>query len=167
MLVIHLAFILCILVEAHSQTAPYVSFMGESLPNHSYVNLSLVGGVGSGNNVVCHTDLVSCCSSYQGPHRGDWYFPNGDRLPFNDHFLREKRHVQRVELSIEVEGMVAYHLVCTAVILRPEQSTVLTQLERQSMWDCTTLVEVRSMNKAYNLMHTIKCIQSCWSQFDP
>ena len=98
MLVIHLAFILCVLVEAHSQTAPYVSFMGESLPNHSYVDLSLVGGVGSGNDVVCHTDLVSCCSSNQGPHRGDWYFPNGDRLPFNDLFLTEKRHVQRVEL---------------------------------------------------------------------
>ena len=31
------------LVEVHSQTAPYVSFMGENLPNHSYVDLTLVG----------------------------------------------------------------------------------------------------------------------------
>ena len=32
------------LVEVHSQTEfPYVSFMGETLPNHSYVDLTLVG----------------------------------------------------------------------------------------------------------------------------
>ena len=34
------------------------------------------------DSVVCHTDLSTCCSNSQGPHRGDWYFPNGDRLPF-------------------------------------------------------------------------------------
>ena len=53
-----LLFLLWSLVEVHSQTAPapYLTFMGENLPNHSYVNLSLVGGGGSGNEVVCHTD---------------------------------------------------------------------------------------------------------------
>ena len=35
--------LLSALVEVHSQTVPYVSFMGTSLPNHSYVNLTLVG----------------------------------------------------------------------------------------------------------------------------
>ena len=72
------------LVEVHSQTAaPYVSFMGENLPNHSYVDLTLVGTSNSdpGNTVRCITDLNTCCTSSQGPHRGDWFFPNGDRLP--------------------------------------------------------------------------------------
>ena len=71
------------LVEVHSQTAaPYASFMGEDLPNHSYVNLTLVGSDDSdpGNTVRCITDLDSCCSNSQGNHRGDWYFPNGDRV---------------------------------------------------------------------------------------
>ena len=70
------------LVEVHSQTAPYVSFMGENLPNHAYVDLTLVGTDGSdpGNIVRCITDLGSCCGSNQGAHRGDWYFPNGSIL---------------------------------------------------------------------------------------
>ena len=89
------------LVEVHSQTAPYVSFMGETLPNHSYVDLSLVGSYSSGNEVECHTDLSTCCSGGAGPDRGDWYFPNGDRLPFpySRHPLVERRLDQRVELS--------------------------------------------------------------------
>ena len=62
-----------------AQTFPYVSFRGQTLANHSYVNLSLVR---NDNSVQCHTDLSTCCSRKQGPHRGDWYFPNGTRLPF-------------------------------------------------------------------------------------
>ena len=73
------------LVEVNSQqTFPYVSFMGQTLANHSYVDLSLVGNDYSGyDSVQCHTDLDSCCSGADGAHRGDWYFPNGTRLPFN------------------------------------------------------------------------------------
>ena len=71
------------LVEVHSQTFPYVSFSGQTLANHSYVDFSLVGSDDSGSDSVqCHTDMSTCCSSAQGPHRGDWYFPNGTRLPF-------------------------------------------------------------------------------------
>ena len=71
------------LVEVHSQTAPYVSFMGDNLPNHAYVDLTLVGTDNSdpGNNIVrCNTDLSTCCGGSQGAHRGDWYFPNETRL---------------------------------------------------------------------------------------
>ena len=95
-----LLFLLWSLVEVHSQTAPYLTFMGETLPNHSYVNLSLVGDYASDNKVVCRTDLSTCCNSGAGPHRGDWYFPNGDRLPFpgSHHPLVERRLTQRVEL---------------------------------------------------------------------
>ena len=74
---------LCCLVEVHSQTAPYVSFMGVDLPNHAYVDLTQVGNdinSDSGNTVRCHTDLGTCCTSSQGPHRGGWYFPNSSVL---------------------------------------------------------------------------------------
>ena len=59
----------------NSQTFPYVSFMGQTLANHSYVNLSLVGSDSSdrndyysdSNSVQCHTDLTTCCSGREGP----------------------------------------------------------------------------------------------------
>ena len=64
-----------------------------------YVNLSLVGGLGSGDEVVCRTDLGPCCHRDAGPDRGDWYFPDGDRLPFpGNHPLVQNRQTQRVEL---------------------------------------------------------------------
>ena len=55
--------LLLFLVEVHSQqTFPYVSFMGQTLANHSYVNLSLVGTSGS--------DSVQCMFGAQSPHHG-------------------------------------------------------------------------------------------------
>ena len=75
--------LLCLLwslVEVQSQTA-YLTFMGNNLPNHSYVNLSHVGDdyIGSDSNTVqCHTDLSTCCRRSQGPHRGDWFPPGSD-----------------------------------------------------------------------------------------
>ena len=83
LLVLLLLFLLS-LVEVHcQQTFPYVSFMGQTLVNHSYVDLSTVGSASDNSDgVQCHTDLQSCCGGSQGPHRGDWYFPNGTRLPF-------------------------------------------------------------------------------------
>ena len=102
--------LLCVLlwsaVEVHSQSAPYVSFMGETLPNHSYVDLTLVGTESGnpGNTVRCHTDLGSCCGGGQGPHRGDWYFPNGTRLPFYGYNIYEARGPQRVDLHRRYDG---------------------------------------------------------------
>ena len=86
------------LVEVYCQTFPYVSFMGQTLVNHSYVDLSTVGNSSDGSNSVqCHTDLSTCCSARQGIHRGDWYFPNGTRLPFSGD-MYEARGAQRVFL---------------------------------------------------------------------
>ena len=85
-----------------SQTFPYVSFLGQTLANHSYVDLSLVGDDVSGSDSVqCHTDLSTCCSGGRGSiHRGDWYFPNGNRLPFSDSGdIHERREAQRVDLG--------------------------------------------------------------------
>ena len=97
-----LCLLLWSLVEVHSQTEfPYVSFMGETLPNHGYVDLTLVGDdSGSpGNTVRCHTDLTSCCAGYVRQHRGDWYFPDGDRLPFSGFGdITEARLAQRVDI---------------------------------------------------------------------
>ena len=96
-----LLFLLSALVEVHSQTVPYVSFMGTNLPNHSYVDLTLVGDAGDGSDSVqCHTDLGSCCSGAQGSDRGDWYFPNGNRLQFSGSSddIHETRLAQRVDL---------------------------------------------------------------------
>ena len=73
----------CLLVAVvHSQTVPYVSFMGVNLSNHSYVDLTLVGEDRSdhGNTVRCHTDLNTCCSSDEGDHRGELYFPDDSVL---------------------------------------------------------------------------------------
>ena len=99
--VLLLLILLWSLVEVHSQTAPYVSFMGETLPNHAFVDLSLVGNaIGGSDSVQCHTDLGTCCSSPQGPDRGDWYFPSGDRVSFADDpdDIYEVRGAQRVDL---------------------------------------------------------------------
>ena len=87
-------------MEVNSQTFPYVFFMNQTLANHSYVDLRLVGrpGVG-GHSVECHTDLTTCCSGSDGIHRGDWYFPNGNRLPFpKSTGIFEAREFQRVDL---------------------------------------------------------------------
>ena len=70
--------LLSALVEVHSQTAPYVSFMGTNLLNHSYVDLTLVGDALDGiDSVQCHTDLSTCCTGAQGDDCGDWYFSDG------------------------------------------------------------------------------------------
>ena len=76
--------VLCLLwslVEVQSWTAPYVTFLGNPLLNHSYVDLSQVGDDRSGSDsdtVQCHTDLSTCCRSREGLHRGDWFAPDSN-----------------------------------------------------------------------------------------
>ena len=79
MIVSVLLFLLWSLVEVHSQTAPYLTLMGGTLLNNSYVDLSALGELD--NDVVCHTDLTTCCGGDGVPDRGYWYFPNGTVLP--------------------------------------------------------------------------------------
>ena len=77
-----LLFLIWSLVEVHSQTAPYLTFMGETLLNHSYVNLSALGELDNvDDHVVCHTDLTSCCGGPGFNDRGFWYSPAGTELP--------------------------------------------------------------------------------------
>ena len=99
------------LVEVHSQpAAPYVSFMGENLPNHAYVDLTLVGeddADGTQNTVRCNTDLTTCCRSAQGIHRGYWYYPGGTEV-FNSGDIYRDRAAQRVFLNRRSNAMGPY-----------------------------------------------------------
>ena len=100
--------LLCLLwslVEVQSYTAPFISFLGNPLPNHSYVDLSQVGSIRDGSDsdtVQCHTDLSTCCDVHQLSPRGDWFFPNGTRLPFYNESggfdVRESLKLQVVHL---------------------------------------------------------------------
>ena len=94
------------LVKVHSQTEyPHVSFMGETRPNHSYVDLSLVGNPETGgDSVQCVTDLATCCSIDQhihsAVHRGDWFFPAGYRMgfPSGSDYIYQRRGAQYVDI---------------------------------------------------------------------
>ena len=88
-------------IYVYSSPGAFVSFMGTNLPNHSYVDLTLVGdAVDGSDSVQCHTDLDTCCSRSEGADRGDWYFPNGTRLTFTFYGgdIGEWRLAQRVDL---------------------------------------------------------------------
>ena len=94
--------LLCSLVEVHSQTTtPFISFRGNTLVNHSYVDFTQVGWAEDGSDSVrCRSELDMCCSGTEGDLRGDWFFPSGVVLPFpgptNDPF--EGRGAQTVDL---------------------------------------------------------------------
>ena len=129
-----LCVLLCLLwslVEVQSQTKyPYITFRGDTLPNHSYVDLSEVGDVRRGsdsNTLQCHTDLETCCRSQSNgiPGRGDWFAPGSDtRLPFgNDpgRIYEDRRH--------QVVYLKRRYSAARLIMI------VIHQLERQSMWD--------------------------------
>ena len=126
--IVSLSLLWC-LVEVNSQTFPYVSFMGQTLANHSYVDLGLVGI--RGDSVQCHTDLTTCCNSGQGIHRGDWYFPNGTRLllPIFFAIIYESREKKRVDLrrlsATSPTGM--YYCDIATVHVHDNETTQLTR----------------------------------------
>ena len=103
MIVVRVVFcVLWFLVEVYSQTEyPYISFMGQKLPNHSYVNMTLVGEIldmtNNSNVVMCHTDLMTCCEGTNN-HQADWYFPNGERVKLSDGNFYERRGDKQVNL---------------------------------------------------------------------
>ena len=129
--------LLCLLsavVEVHSQTAPYLTFLGNSIPNHSYVDLNSVESALNGlDSVQCHTDLTTCCSRAQGLDRGDWYFPNGERLQFFDRgVVFQVRTAQRVDLrhleTREPSGIYRCDIETTAINNRNGWETVYVGL---------------------------------------
>ena len=96
--------LLCLLsslVEVHSQTAPYLTFMNNSIPNHSYVDLNTV--TGGNSELRCNTDLVTCCASDQCGDRGNWFFPNGNELGYYTNVAKGET-AQRVVLYYKGRG---------------------------------------------------------------
>ena len=83
-------------VHCQAEEYPQVTFMGNDLANHSYLDLSLVG-TSDNDSVQCHTDVGTCCNAGWGLDRGDWKFPNGTRPPWHGD-IYERRHAQRVDL---------------------------------------------------------------------
>ena len=107
---------------------PHVSFNGMVLVNHSYVNLLLVNDTESGS-VQCHTDLQTCCKPEQGPHRGDWFFPNGSVLGFSsnsDDDIVENRGPQTVDIRRRYNGSASgiYHCSIATHAFHNENDTV-------------------------------------------
>ena len=93
-------------------------------------DFSLVGTLKTGSDSVqCHTDLTTCCSGGQGIHRGDWYFPNGDRLPFSPAAIHESRGKKRVDLrrwsATSPTGM--YYCDIATVDVHDNETTHLTR----------------------------------------
>ena len=89
-----LSVLLSVLVQVKPQGVAFVRFLDRDLRNHSYVDFNLV--MGGSAPVECRTDLRTCCSDI---HSGDWYFPDGERLPRNSDFsdifvARRFRNVQ-------------------------------------------------------------------------
>ena len=108
--------LLSALVEVHSQSVPYVSFMGTNLTNHSYVDLTLVGRPeDGGDSVQCHTDLDTCCSGSQDDDHGDWYFPDGSVLQFDGYpgDIYKSHVARRVDLRRRNNGDTSGIYRCT------------------------------------------------------
>ena len=92
----------------YTDATPYITFMGSRLPNHSYVDIGVLGNAYNGSNVLqCHTDLETCCSSgiESVTHTGEWFLPNGllvDSSAGGDYHVREGD--QRIDLAYEGSG---------------------------------------------------------------
>ena len=112
------------LAEIHCQTTfPYVSFMGQTLANHSYVDLSLVRDYyGGSDSVKCRTDLSTCCSGSQGPHRGDWYYPDGSRVQFPG---VANIHQSRGDMKVDFRARQPHLLGYITVVYQQWLSTVI------------------------------------------
>ena len=89
-------------MEVQSQTEyPYLTFRGNNLPNHSYVNITQVGEDETGSNtdtVQCHTDLVGCCADGNPLPPGDWFRPSNTKLTKSGD-IRQDRDPQLVHLQ--------------------------------------------------------------------
>ena len=78
--------VLCLLcgLEVDSQTSPHLTFGNDIvIPNHGYRDFGLIG-TSYATSVQCRTDLSTCCTSQEGNHRGQWYFPDGQPVTEGD-----------------------------------------------------------------------------------
>ena len=85
-----------------TEFVPYITFMGEQLPNHSYVHIHNI--LNGSNKLQCRTDLATCCNpSADRPvtHTGQWVLPNGVVVDqsVSDYIFREGD--QQIDLDFE------------------------------------------------------------------
>ena len=101
--------------------------MGLNLPNHAYVDLSLVGNDDSGS-VQCHTDLSTCCTGAQGEHRGDWIPPGSEeRLPLQNDTsvdVHEVRGAWRVDLRRRNNADMSYGIYRCDIAIQDNDTSV-------------------------------------------
>ena len=128
-------------MEVHSQTAPYLSFNDSVIPNHAYVDLSLMMYPGNdvvndtSSTVICHTDLTTCCNTASGDDQGDWYFPDGAGLPgagsnnVNSHPIAVRKRNKLVRLQRGPVGTISdipdgiYHCDIETVAMNSADNT--------------------------------------------
>ena len=92
--------VLCLLcgLEVDSQTFPSLSFGNDIvIPNHGYVDLGLMG-TSFANSTQCRTDLSTCCTSEEGNHRGQWYFPDGQPVTEGDADFYQRNRSKVIDL---------------------------------------------------------------------
>ena len=110
---------------------PYVSFKGTNLPNHSYVDLTLVAKDGN-DSVQCHTDLSMCCHADDGPT----VETSTSIMALSCHsqvltiYSTSLGFVKLSKLICDTEEEVMSHLVYIAALLRPMQSTMMMMVGR-------------------------------------
>ena len=91
------------------KTSPYVTFRGQQLSNHSYINIAQLGNT-SQTSLQCHTDS-DYDYDYDGSldFRARWLFPNGGEIQTGGSFT-VRVLFQRIELlysggSVPVSGI--------------------------------------------------------------
>ena len=93
-----LLFVAVEVARSQQQEFPYLTFMGTTLANHSYIDINQLG-VEDTNELHCITNLETCC---QGPHRASWRSTSGIALPLSPEDgdpLYGDRGSQRVSLG--------------------------------------------------------------------
>lgn len=77
---------------------PYITFNGQRLPNHGYLDMALLG---QNSTLECHTDLTTCCDPTADGgtvHTGEWVLPNGQRAETFDEEFKVNGLSQQVNL---------------------------------------------------------------------
>ena len=163
--------LLCLLwslVEVQSQTEyPYLTFRGNYLSNHSYVDITQVGDDRTGdyysNTVQCHTDLMTCCSDGLKLPPGDWFTPNNTKLtnsPRSDMF--QDRNSQVVHLRHrpwEVTGPTGIYrcFIATYAVHNASDPSVGETLY-VGLYDSGGGMSSSSKRRLYSLIYPMTCV---------
>ena len=161
-------FLWCLVNEVCPQTYPFLTFRGETLPDHAYMNLSLVGANRDGSDSIqCHTNVETCCRGAQGSHRGDWFNPENRRLPFpaEGNLVFEDRQVQRVDLrkrNVTSPTGIFRCAIDVSVINGepPVKKSVYVGLYLSDGGECISLLYGQDINKK-SIQEMLECQEEC------